>query len=286
MLDTVARGRFSLRYEDVSQDGVVRLDTLTTSLGVVWRASLLGHPLVDACRREAILPILTELEIAGEEGPFAVEGDLEVTGRADLAHVPAPGGGVARLLLDIATDLDGELGRTNLPPPERAGQRARAGRVFARHVFTRPFAPAGERRVLALPDTGGALPDVPPERADWEEPEAYGGVPDGAREVAPPADDPAPVVFGYLHTDSNQHVNSLVYPRLFEEALLRRLASAGLGVGRHAASLRVGFRKPSFVGDRLTVRVGIHDVGGRLVGAGGFYGDDGRMRVAVRLALR
>ena len=36
-----------------------------------------------------------------------------------------------------------------------------------------------------------------------------------------------PVVFGVVHTDSNHHVNSLVYFRLFEEAALRRFAQLG-----------------------------------------------------------
>ena len=45
----------------------------------------------------------------------------------------------------------------------------------------------------------------------------------------PPHVDVVPVVFGLRHTDGNQHVNSLVYPRLVEEA--GKLAQAGGGNG-------------------------------------------------------
>jgi hypothetical protein len=67
--------------------------------------------------------------------------------------------------------------------------------------------------------------------------------------------DPAPVVFGLGHTDSNQHVNSLTYPQLAEEAALRRFDQLGLPVDLYARSMDVTFRKPCFAGDRVRVLV-------------------------------
>lgn len=286
MTDKLARGRLGLRYEDISQEGVLRLETLAAALGVVWRGALGDHPLVAACLREAVLPILTELEIEGAPGPFAIDAAIDAAGRAELSHVPGPEGRPSRILLDIVADLEGTLGRTNLPPPANAGARAPAGRVFARHVFTRPFAPPGERRVLALPEPGDDGRPVPEAIAAWEDPDVFGGPPPGAAALAPP--EPAgEVVFGYLHTDSNQHVNSLVYPRLFEEAALRRLRAAGRSTQVHAAKVRVGFRKPSFVGDLARIVVGLYEEGGALVAAGGFAceGED-KLRASVRMTFR
>ena len=61
------------------------------------------------------------------------------------------------------------------------------------------------------------------------------------------------IVFGLVHTDSNQHVNSLVYMRLFEEAVLRRFAALGLPEPVLARRLEIAYRKPCFAGDRMHV---------------------------------
>lgn len=63
--------------------------------------------------------------------------------------------------------------------------------------------------------------------------------------------EPTPLVFGVVHTDSNQHVNSLVYLRLFEEAVLRSLpAKTGPVLARR---LEIAYRKPCFAGDRMRI---------------------------------
>jgi hypothetical protein len=62
--------------------------------------------------------------------------------------------------------------------------------------------------------------------------------------------DPVVTAFGLDHTDSNQHVNSLVYPRLFAEAALRRLAELERPRRLLIRALDIAYRKPSFAGDR------------------------------------
>ena len=64
--------------------------------------------------------------------------------------------------------------------------------------------------------------------------------------------DPTPLPLGLAHTDANQHVNSLVYPRLFEEAVLRRLATLGKPTALLTRRAEVAFRKPAFAGEVLT----------------------------------
>ena len=55
-------------------------------------------------------------------------------------------------------------------------------------------------------------------------------------------------VFGLAHTDSNQHVNSIVYPRWFEDAAVRRLAQHGVRGSVLGRGSEVLFRKPFFAG--------------------------------------
>lgn len=264
-------GRLHLRFEDIAMDGRLRLEPLTASLGLVWQDELVRHPLYPWTRDQGIIPITTRFVIEGFDGPFALEGGLHVRGSWEVTRTVDAAGATQRFLLTLTTELEGPLGRTNLPPPDDAGTIRPAGRVIAEHVFTRPFAEADQRRVTELSDFGRTARIVP-----FAEPRALLELPPGANALGPLEDEPVEHVFGLTHTDSNQHVNSLVYPRLFEEALLRRLgADAGL-----ARFLDVRYRKPSFVGDRLRLSLQPYELGGRK-GAVGAFGD----RVFLRMEL-
>ena len=114
-------------------------------------------------------------------------------------------------------------------------------------------------------------------------------MPPGAEPLGEDLLDPVPLQFSLGHTDSNQHVNSLVYPRLFEEAALRRLAGHGVDLRllvRHADCI---FRKPFFAGERALIRLQAFRLGD-LFGAVGVFlpeaeGPTGRPSVALRLSL-
>ena len=67
-----------------------------------------------------------------------------------------------------------------------------------------------------------------------------------------PAEPPS-FTFGMMHTDSNQHVNSLVYPRVFEELAVRRHGDAKL----LARAVEMRWRKPFFAGERARVALAI-----------------------------
>ena len=140
-----AAGRLHLRYEDVAQDGRLLLGTLPVALGVLWRAITIPQDLRAFMREKAILPILTRFEIEAGPGPFAVDQPIDVEGGYRLAHAVGDSGEVARLFLDMDATLKGKKGRTNLPPPADKGTEAIAGTLNVEHVFTRPFAPPGER---------------------------------------------------------------------------------------------------------------------------------------------
>ena len=154
-------------------------------------------------------------------------------------------------------------GRTNLPPPERAGEVVPVGRVFAEHVFTRPFAPPESRKVRDLEGS------VPPNRWSSRPLSAAAVLPTGAKALGEPwiSD---PFVFGLAHTDSNQHVNSLVYLSLFEEAVVCRLAEVGRSPVVLARWIEIGYRKPCFAGDRVSMRFTLAEVDGG-IGAFGVF---------------
>ncbi|MEI8257677.1 MAG: hotdog domain-containing protein, partial [Deltaproteobacteria bacterium] len=82
------------------------------------------------------------------------------------------------------------------------------------------------------------------------------------------------ITFGLVHTDSNQHVNSLVYPRIFEEAALRRLAALGVRTPLLARALEIGYRKPCFAGDRLRLALQAYRLGEHYGAVGMFVGAD------------
>jgi hypothetical protein len=248
------QGQLHLRYEDVAQDGRVMIQMLPVSLGVIWRHITIPRETRRALRAGGILPILTRYEMNAGEDSFAVENPLQVSGGYALAHSVDAAGKVDRIFLDMDSELTGVKGRTNLPGPADTGSPAFAGRLRVEHIFTRPFAPPGERKVLSFESEGQHF--VPQTQRAWRppfatlDPQANLTVID-SEFVA----DPISMVLGVMHTDSNQHVNSLVYPRLFEEAALRRFAVLGKSTTVLARSIDIAYRRPSFAGDALRIFV-------------------------------
>lgn len=264
-----ASGTVSLRYEDIAQDGRLLLSAVPHGLGEVMFAKALSHgPVRAVFSAEGIVPILTRVIIQGFGGPIAVRKPLEGAGAYELAHVKDDHGGVARILLNIWLDVFGPKGLTYGPPPEDAGTRLHLGRVFAEHVFTRPFGPPENRKVRDLP-LGGAR--IVPETV---RPASHGPdllvLPDGATWLDEERADAAEIVFGLGHTDSNQHVNSLVYPYLFEQAALRRLAAHGKSALMLARGVDLSYRKPCFAGDRMQIRLRAFSLGDALGAVGTF----------------
>ena len=246
-----ASAPLTLRYDDLTQDGQVKLASLPLAVEracfhELWTKS----PLLDTYKT-GIFPILTRLCLEGDVGTVLLGAQLEARGAMQLAHEVDGSGQVQALIVNMSAELYGPLGRSVGAPPEGAGKPVCLGRVFGEHVFTKPFAPAGERKVLRLDLPG--VPQVP--RA------AHTRLPLSAALDLPPSaaaldtkarPDAAPWAFGLVHTDHNQHVNSLVYGRLFEEAALRRLGELGEDTKRHARRVELFYRKPCFAGERLT----------------------------------
>jgi hypothetical protein len=169
--------------------------------------------------------------------------------------VPAP---IERIVLNMWAELAAPVGRTHEPLPDPKAEKVIAGRVFAEHVFTRLFAPANERKVTRLDVPGG--PEVP-EAVYVPKPfEKIIELPEGVRALDETwRVDPTEIVMGLCHTDSNQHVNSLAYLRLSEEAALQFLSAAGRPTSVLSRALEIGYRKPCFAEDRMRVALKVFE---------------------------
>jgi hypothetical protein len=250
------------RYSDIAQDGRLTVVGIAQSIGPgIWQPLIHGGPIGHAIAAQGALPIMTRLLVEGGGGPLAARDPLELHGCYRLAHTVDAAGAVDRLILGFWLSAYGRRGRMYGPPPPGAGERVLAGRAFVEHVFTRPFAPPSERKVLRFEIPGH--PPVPPDRYAWRAPEELLDLPEGAEPLdAEPAPDPAPIAFGLDHTDANQHVNSLAYPQIFQDAALRRLAAHGRPTALLCRRVEIGYRKPCFAGDRMRVVLRAFSLGG------------------------
>jgi hypothetical protein len=246
----------SLRYEDVAQNGWPKVYCMPHGMGqVAYGKGWNRGPLAGSLRARGVIPILSRLRVESLAGPVAVFNQLDVDAWFRLGHATDTSGLVQRVLLNLGADLHAPRARTYDPQPAGAGERIKVGRVFAEHVFTRPFAAPAERRVTSL-DLDGEPVDLG-EVLPFEDAPSLLKRPQRARALAEEFElDPAPVVFGLAHTDSNQHVNSLAYIPLFEDAALRRLAAHGISTASlQLREVELAYRKPCFAGEQA--RIGI-----------------------------
>lgn len=245
--ESSGHAKLTPRYEDVTQDGRMHLTSLMVGMTTVWRTLEHGERL-RAMVQKGIFPILSRVIMIGEEGPFSAHVPIHVEGTWRLAKER----GGERLFLDMWLDAYAAHAQTHGPQPSDDAERALVGRMYTEHVVTRPFATkASERKVTRLEGIPG-IPELPEDEHAYE---------DAPSLVAGASLEPAREhVFAMQHTDPNQHVNSLVYPRLFEEAattraIERRLTATPERLLARAIELR--YRKPFFTGDRAVIAAAI-----------------------------
>lgn len=273
--ETTATTEIHPRYEDITQDGRVQLTTLMPGLGGVWR-ELSRSKKLDSFRAQGILPILRRLVIAGQQGPFSVHAPIQCKGTWRLAREK----GGDRIFANMWLEAFAPIGSV-LAAPERDAERVLVGRIYAEHVVTRPFAPPAERKVTRLDVPG--LPPIPEDEQPFEEAEdlVAGHTLERASEHT----------FAMMHTDSNQHVNSLVYPRLFEEAVTRSVFERSdirdpSSLLARAVELR--YRKPFFTGDRASIALHLAPAGAaphRAVAVGAFSPAVGAPKPSCTIAM-
>ena len=275
-----------VRWDDIAQDGRCRVEALPPLLGsTAWRA-LMNTPAGKASIGTGIVPILTRLVIHAGDGPFGVNAPMSARGAYAFGHVLGASGQVERLLLGMWIDASLPIGRV-YGDAEGAGMLAHAGAVYAEHTLTRLFAPPDERKVTRLALEG--LDPVPGDSMPLVRGDDVTRLPIGAKWLEDAASvDPVAIPFGLAHTDSNQHVNSLVYVRLFEEAALRRLSALGKSTVVLARRVHIAYRKPCFAGEVATVTLRVYEHDGSLGVVGTFANanEPGRPTSHVHMILR
>jgi hypothetical protein len=274
--ETITEG--FLRYEDVTQDGRLMPIAVPPSLGGLWRGVLVKHPGARASQQEGIIPMLTRLTIRSHDRAIRVDKPVQTHSGFELARDPES----TRLFMNVWCQIRGLAGR--IVPRETPGEPTLAGEVFAEHVFTRPFGPPDQRRVTRL---GNGYPDIPETVYAAPPASSAAEAPEGATWLDQLAPDGTEVAFTLDQTDSNQHVNSLVYIRIFLDAVQRRLAAGGKPLMLRSTAVDIGFRKPCFAGDRVRAHLRLFDRAGT-IGAAGFVatiGDEQKPRCYVRVLV-
>jgi hypothetical protein len=259
-----------LRYEDLTQDGRMIPIAIPPSLGCLWRDRLATHAGARNALAAGIVPVLTRMTIVSMDQPIRVDLPCEVRAGYQLAHDRR--GDDTRLFMNVWAETRGAAGMLALDA--KAGELALAGTLFAEHTFTRLFAPPDQRRVQRLEAPG--YPAVPEAQYSALAPTTAQDMPAGAAWLDELALDATELCCSLDQTDSNQHVNSLVYIRAFIDAAQRRLAAAGKPTRLRSRAVDIAYRKPSFAGDRLRARLRLFELGSQVGAAGSISapGDD------------
>jgi hypothetical protein len=244
-----ARADFHLRYEDLTQHGHIKQLTLPMVLAKVCFESLwVRHPLF-ATRKQGIVPILSRMVLESEPIAVSIGTPLEGRGQLEVAQERSADD-VSALFMNGYADVWAVPSRRDPKVDPATRQPVRVGRAFGEHVLTKPFGAPENRKVLAFDVPGQpALPEAQHARLRVHE---NIELPLGAAALDERFKlDEASWSFGLTHTDLNQHVNSLVYARMFEDAAVRRAALHGHNRALYAHKLSLCYRKPSFAGQTL-----------------------------------
>jgi hypothetical protein len=272
------------RYEDCTQDGRLNTLAIPPALATLWNRRNDGNVTEHQARERGLMPLLTRLTVTSLDQPIRVTRSFEANCGFQVAHDRDASGAVSRLFMNVWCEV---RGRPHVPAAQRVPGGGRdlvlAGQAFAEHTYTRPFAPPDQRRVTSFAGLDG-VPAVPEPRYHQPAPASAGEAPEGASWLDELTADPVDTRFLLDHTDANQHVNSLVYVRLYLEAMGRRLAAAGQPDKLRSRGFDIAYRKPSFVGERVRAHIRLFAVG-NLIGGAGFLaaaGEEARPRCYVR----
>jgi len=274
-----------LRYEDCTQDGRLTTLALPPALAGLWQTVLMHHPGARSSFTAGVVPLMTRLTVSSVDQAIRVQRPIETVAGFELAHDRGPAGEVSRLFMNVWADVKASPGRAGrgAPRPDNRDPVV-AGHAFAEHVFTRPFAPPAQRRVVSLAGIDG-YPELPATRYPQPAPASAAEAPEGASWLDALTPDAVDTLFTLDQTDANQHVNSLVYVRCFLTAVQRRLADGGHPATIRSKAFDIAYRKPSFVGDRVRAFVRLFARGDQLGGAGFIAGpgEEAKPRCYVRV---
>ena len=268
-----------LRFEDVTQQGYLLPIAIPPVLAPLWRDVVAPHAGVRNAIASGVIPILTRLTLVTEDQQ--VRADRAAQAHAGFVIARSGEGDEARVYFNAWAELRASAGK--LSRHAEVGALTLAGTLVAEHTFTRLLAPPDQRRVTRLEVEG--LPAVP--EIEYAAPMSTSAqaAPNGAQWLDELAPDTAEYCFTYDQTDSNQHVNSLVYIRIVLDAVNRRLAAVGHTLHVRSRAIDIAYRKPCFAGDRVRAHLRLFEHEGMIGAAGRIAGEDGKPRCFVRAAL-
>ncbi len=275
---------FRPRYEDLTQDGRAVIDGVASALGDAgWRGIVDHHPFAPVFFGQGIVPILRRLVFVSGPGPHSALFPWRVDASMALAHEKDARGVTQRLFMLMWATAHAPHGST-YAPPSKDDPLHPVGTIFAEHVMTRLFAPPDQRRVTKVEGWDILEPAPGPHHAPPAE--QLLDLPTGATALMASPQVAAQHVFLMAHTDSNHHVNSMVYPRLFEEAAVAQLRNmdAATPATLLAQHTEIIWRKPFFAGDGVEIRLQTWRDGGAWGAHGGFYGaGEDKPRATLRM---
>ncbi len=278
--DQASNTQGQLRYEDCTQDGRLIPIAIPPSLGGLFQNAIMRHPGARNAIAAGVVPILTRQTLVSLDQQIRIDRPIEIRAGFDLAHA-AENGEVTRLFMRAWSEVHGIAGR--IGPRQVEGALALAGTLFSEYTFTRLFAPPDQRKVTRLEVEG--YPPVPEASYDAPPPKTAQEAPAGATWIDELAPDIAETAFGLDQTDANQHVNSLVYVRVFLDAVQRRVASVNRSLKVRSQAIDIAYRKPCFAGDCVRTHLRLFEHEGRLGAAGHISGADDKPRCYVRVVL-
>jgi hypothetical protein len=263
----------SLRYDDVIQDGRLRLESAWRPTGkLLWRDPDAAK--VFSGMRGGITNVLSRVTLQATEARIAPRAKVRTKVTYRFEHTANAAGAVDHILFSTWVDVYGA---------GRDGVFIHAARAYGQRVFTRLDAPPGKHLITHLDAFGPQ--GFPPERVEWEPATALLEAPAGATLLDPvPRLDSIPIVFGLTHTDLNQHVNFLMYHRAVEQAALSRSIELGHGARIASREVSLGYRKPSFAGDVVRVAVQAFRLFGAFGVVAAVVSDDGGSAERARFA--
>jgi hypothetical protein len=232
----------TLRYDDLVQDGRVRLESAWRPTGrILW-----SHPEVARVLRSMgknVTNVLSRVTMQASGAALVPRSRMRTNVRFRFEHTTNGTGDVDRILFSTWLSAMGQV---------HGGSEALVARAYGQRVFTRLDAPAGQHLITRLDGFGPS--GIPAHRAAWEPVTSLLALPPGAEPLDPaPRLEPVKAVFGLSHTDMNQHVNFLMYHREIERAALSRFIALGLGARFLSREASFGYRKPSFAGDVVRI---------------------------------
>jgi hypothetical protein len=272
--EQIGEADLELRYEDVCQDGRLRLAGVWAPMGrILWSKMRVAHAL-QRLRGQGVRNVLSFIAIHAEDEPVTVRARALSRVRFQLGHTLDARGEPNRIIFNTWLRTEAPRGKRGDPSAEPSGERVLVAKAFGQHVLTRPRAARGEHRVLTLEDP--ELPAVPEQHMPWRDADGLLVLPEGAQPLDPePRAEEAAFVFGLVHTDGNQHVNFLIYPRLAEDAALRRLSEHGIDARLLGRRAEVGYKRPCFAGDRMRVVTQAFRLGDELGAIAALVADSG-----------